>query len=197
MNGGNDMNIDTSSSIWQGKQIRLRGIEPADWETYFEWDQDVEQSRALYWIPFPQSQEALKRFIERVSVERLENDSFRFVIENRAGELVGDISPNHCDRRVGNFDYGIAVKQGHRGKGYASEAILLVLRYYFQELRYQKATVRVYSFNEPSIKLHEKLGFQQEGRIRRTVFTCGRYYDELIYGMTVEEFMDRHAEMVE
>lgn len=196
MDGGNDMNIDTSSSIWQGKQIRLRGIEPADWETYFGWDQDVEQSRALYWIPFPQSQEALKRFIEKVSVERLENDSFRFVIENRAGELVGDISPNHCDRRVGNFDYGIAVKQGHRGKGYASEAILLVLRYYFQELRYQKATVRVYSFNEPSIKLHEKLGFQQEGRIRRTVFTRGRYYDELIYGMTVEEFMDRHAEMV-
>jgi RimJ/RimL family protein N-acetyltransferase len=67
----------------------------------------------------------------------------------------------------------------------------LVLRYYFQELRYQKVTVRVYSFNDASIRLHEKLGFQLEGRLRRTVYTNGEYFDELIYGLTVEEFVSR------
>ncbi|MGH2508259.1 MAG: GNAT family N-acetyltransferase, partial [Ktedonobacteraceae bacterium] len=97
---------------------------------------------------------------------------------------------------VGSFCYGINTKQEHRGKGYASEAILLVLRYYFQEMRYQKVTVRVYSFNEPSIKLHEKLSFQQEGRIRRTVFTKGHYYDELLYGMTAEEFAEKHSQFL-
>ncbi|HYU75716.1 MAG TPA: GNAT family N-acetyltransferase [Ktedonobacteraceae bacterium] len=191
------MSMDTNPSIWQGKQVRLRALEPGDWETYFAWNQDDEQSRTLYWIPFPQSQEAVKRFAERASVERSEDDCFRFVIENRAGEVVGDLSTNHCDRRVGSFGYGINTKKEHRQKGYASEAILLVLRYYFQELRYQKVTVPVYSFNEPSIKLHEKLGFQQEGRIRRIVFTRGQYYDELMYGMTVEEFMDKLAGTIE
>ena len=64
----------------------------------------------------------------------------------------------------------------------------MVLRYYFRELRYQKATVNVFSFNEASARLHESLGFQLEGRLRRTVFTDGELFDELIYGITVEEF---------
>jgi RimJ/RimL family protein N-acetyltransferase len=77
-------------------------------------------------------------------------------------------------------------------KGYASEAILLVLRYYFLELGYQKVTATVYSFNTPSISLHERLGFQPEGRVRRTVYTQGQHFDELIFGMTREEFEAQH-----
>ena len=37
-----------------------------------------------------------------------------------------------------------------------SGAIQLVLNYYFAELRYQKVTVGIVSYNEASIALHEK-----------------------------------------
>lgn len=190
------MQIDTSLSIWQGQRVRLRAIEPADWETYFVWNQDDEQSRTLYFIPLPQSQEAVKRFADNASVQGQDDGGFRFIIENKAGELVGDITVNNCDQRIGSLSYGLNTKREHRRNGYASEAVLLVLRYYFQEMRYQKVTVRVYSFNEPSIKLHEKLGFQQEGRIRRTVFTRGQYYDELVYGMIAEEFAEKYPQFL-
>lgn len=50
----------------------------------------------------------------------------------------------------------------HWRRGYASDAICIVLRYYFEELRYQKCTVSVYDFNESSLRLHEWLGFQVE-----------------------------------
>ncbi|HEX5943871.1 MAG TPA: GNAT family protein, partial [Anaerolineales bacterium] len=63
-----------------------------------------------------------------------------------------------------------------------------VLRYYFRELRYQKVTIMIYSFNERSIRLHEKLGFKLEGRLRRMVYTNGTFYDELFFGMIIEEF---------
>jgi RimJ/RimL family protein N-acetyltransferase len=46
----------------------------------------------------------------------------------------------------------------------------------------------VYSFNEESARLHEKLGFQLEGRIRGTEFTDGALHDKLIYGITADEF---------
>ena len=110
------------------------------------------------------------------------------MIENETGEVVGDLTTHNCDARVGSFSYGITIRRERRRCGYASEAIALVLRYYFRELRYQKATVTVYSFNEASARLHESLGFQLEGRIRRTVFTDGQRCDELIYGITAEEF---------
>ncbi|MEZ4860995.1 MAG: GNAT family protein [Caldilineaceae bacterium] len=73
-------------------------------------------------------------------------------------------------------------------RGYASDAIKIVARYYFRELGYQKLTALVYSFNERSLRMHEKLGFVFEGRLRRTVYTNGRHYDIIYFGMTREEF---------
>lgn len=182
------MNIDTTRSIWRGNRVRLRAIEPSDWETYFAWNWDDEQARNLDAIPFPQSQEAMRRWAEQEAVRKPEGDNFRFVIENEAGDVVGDLTTHHCNSRAGTFAYGISVRNDQRGKGYASEAIALVLRYYFRDLRYQKVTVSVYGFNEPSIRLHEKLGFQLEGRLRRMIYTGDKFSDELIFGLTSEEF---------
>lgn len=65
------------------------------------------------------------------------------------------------------------------------------MRYYFEELRYQKANTRVNSFNEPSLALHRHLGFVEEGRRRRVGFSGGEHFDDILFGMTVEEFHDR------
>ncbi|MDP9469851.1 MAG: GNAT family N-acetyltransferase [Chloroflexota bacterium] len=46
----------------------------------------------------------------------------------------------------------------------------------------------IFDFNEASIRLHDSLGFKQEGRLRRTAYTKGRHHDELVFGLTVEEF---------
>lgn len=40
---------DYSHSLWQGKLIRLRAIEPGDWETYFAWNFDDGQTRVVSW----------------------------------------------------------------------------------------------------------------------------------------------------
>jgi RimJ/RimL family protein N-acetyltransferase len=178
----------SDSCVWQGKLVRLRAFEASDWEVYFAWDQDDEQARRLYTIPFPQSPTAVREWAEREASRTRDGDEFRFVIENQAGEVVGDLTTNRCDPRVGSFSYGIAIRREHRRRGYATDAIALVLHYYFHELRYQKATVSVYSFNTESARLHEKLGFTLEGRIRRMIYTDGEHFDELVYGITVEEF---------
>lgn len=182
-----------SGATWAGAQIRLRAVEPADWETHFLWDQDSETARSLDVVHFPHSQEAVKRWAERASLqEGKTTDDFDFEIETNAGEQVGAIGTHHCERRAGTFSYGVAIRAEHMRKGYASEAILLVLRYFFHELAYQKVTAHVYSFNAPSIALHEHLGFQLEGRLRRMIFTHGQRFDELLYGMTREEFEAQH-----
>ncbi len=95
-----------------------------------------------------------------------------------------------CDRRNGTFMYGLGIGREHRRRGYALEATGLVLRYFFEELRYQKGTVHVYGFNEASVRLHEKAGFTMEGRIRRMVYTDGEYHDEIVFGMTAEEWRE-------
>ncbi|WIG61660.1 MAG: Ribosomal-protein-S5p-alanine acetyltransferase [Ktedonobacterales bacterium] len=183
-----------SANIWQGHRVRLRGVEPGDWEVHFEWDQDSEMQRRLGVVHVPRSREGTRRWAEQEATRTGEDDTYQWEIEALAsGEHVGGIGTHLCDRRAGTFRHGLAIREEHQRKGYASEAILLVCRYYFDELRYQKVTTTVYSFNEPSIRLHERLGFQLEGRLRRMIYTHGQHYDALFYGMTVEEFRERHA----
>ena len=63
----------------------------------------------------------------------------------------------------------------------------VLFRYYFDELRYEKENATLYAFNEPSQRLHEKLGVILEGRIRSNVYAAGERHDELWYGMTADE----------
>jgi RimJ/RimL family protein N-acetyltransferase len=177
--------------VWQGPRVRLRAIEPDDWAVYFAWNRDDEQARGLWRVPFPQSAEGVRQWAQEESRKQPTGDAYRLVIEDERGEVAGDLTTHDCDPRVGAFSYGISIRRERRREGYAAEAILLILAYYFRELRYQKATVRIFSWNTPSVQLHERLGFTLEGRIRRTVFTQGEHFDELVYGMTVEEFLAR------
>lgn len=184
-----------AGSIWEGRLVRLRGIEPSDWEAFHQWDQDTEAARASWFIWPPRSQEGTRRYAENTALAGPDGDNYRFGIATLDGDvLVGSIIVNQCDPRNGTFSYGISVGAPHQRKGYASEAILLALRYYFRELRYQKATANVYSFNEASIGLHERLGFTLEGRLRRMHYTNGQFYDALYFGMTAEECEERLKE---
>lgn len=182
-----------AASIWEGAKVRLRAVEPEDWEQFFAWDQDSETARRAYFIPFPRSAVATRQWAEVSANEVPVDDAYRLAIETLEGELVGTLNTNNCDRRQGTFSYGIAIGAEFRRQGYAAEAITLVLRYYFRELGYQKVNVQVYDFNEPSIRLHESLGFQREGQLRRMIYTGGTYHDDLLYGLTAEEFAERDA----
>jgi RimJ/RimL family protein N-acetyltransferase len=179
-------------NIWQGERVRLRAVEPEDWKVFNQWDLDSDMARECYWVPFPKSQEAARKWALDLSLEAPKGDAFSFVIENLEGEFVGTINTHDCMPRNGTFSYGLAIRREYQRQSYASEAIRLVLRYFFQELRYQKCTVGIYDFNEASIKLHEKLGFQHEGRIRRAYFSDGEYHDFFYLGMTREEY-EEHA----
>ncbi len=179
--------------FWESATVRLRAIEPEDDALFFRWNMDSERARHLDFVWPPTSREATRDWTERQSRRRLDDDEFHWVIESQDGEPVGSISTHTCNPHNGTFSYGIDIVTEHRGKGYAGEAILLVLRYYFQELRYQKATINVHADNLASIRLHEKLGFKLEGTLRRMTFSHGQYHDMLWFGMTREEFEERYG----
>lgn len=180
-------------NYWEGTRIRLRSVEASDAEAHFRFNLSDDHGLLDQIYP-PGSLARVQEWAERKQLEGFPNQAYSFQMEAIAsGQLVGGIATHHCDQRTGVLSYGLHVLSGHRGQGFATEAICLVLRYYFQELRYQKANVAVFAFNHSSIRLHEALGFQLEGRMRRTVYTRGEHADLLWFGLTVEEFRDRYA----
>jgi len=183
------------TNFWQGSKVRLRAVEPGDWETFRHWDEDSEVARSSYLIPFPSPQEASQRWTGEVSMLQAQNDIFRWVITTLDGEAVGTLNTHSCDHRNGTFQYGVAIVRQHMRKGFGSEAVRMVLQFYFDELRYQKVNVHIYSFNEASLSMHERLGFVREGLLRRMMYTDGVYYDEIVLGMTAEEFRQKQLQV--
>lgn len=186
------------NAYWEGRRVRVRAIEPADAQYHFDLNRQLWVDRNQEMVHAPSSMARVQKWVNEAAEQGYKDgDAFLFEIESlETGELVGTIDMHHMDARVGVLSYGIAIHADHRRKGYASDAVCLVLRYYFLERRYQKANVGVFSYNEESIRLHERLGFQLEGRQRRTTYTAGEFHDMLWFGMTVEEFRDLHPEFV-
>ncbi len=177
-----------TASFWKGQKLTLRAIQPEDIVIFDFLDDEI--LRNMDSIYFPRSVDKMKEWVAEQFSE--EDDEFRFIAVDRDNNIVGIIETFDCDLKNGNFDYYLAVFEPYRGKGYAKEMILMVLRFYFSERTYQKVNATVYSFNKPSIRLHEKLGFMKEGQLRKNIFTKGAYYDGICYGMTREEFEQNH-----
>ncbi len=184
-------------NIFKGKRVRLRAVEATDWEFFYSMDDlttDFGRNTDEVW--FPSSSDGVKSWTEEQAKGKHEADNFRFQIEALdTGELVGTLNTHTSNPRVGTFMYGLAIAPPYQRQGYGYEAVLLVLRYFFHEKRYQKVNAEVYSFNTASIRLHERLRFMLEGRLRRMVYTGGQYYDALIYGLLREEFEAYHGNL--
>lgn len=185
--------MDTETNYWSGTKVRLRGIEPEDYDFFYNWNLETETAKNMAWLWFPTSKASQIEWTKVESLKKGENDEYFFVIETLEGEPVGSINANTVNKTDGSFRYGIAIIEKARKKGFAKEAIKIFLNYYFNELRYHKVNAVVYEFNESSRILHEKLGFEQEGRLRQTKYTQGKYWDIIIYGMLKNEFNEKYG----
>ena len=114
-----------------------------------------------------------------------------------ADDLAGWVAITDIDEGGGTFSTMYWVLPDFRGRGYVLESKLMMLRYMFGERRFKKYNTRCVEGNTSIIGHFEALGCQLEGRIRRNIFTDGRYLDELCYGLTVDEFNARWSEQPE
>jgi RimJ/RimL family protein N-acetyltransferase len=177
------------ASIWTGKRVRLRAVEPEDWEQLRRFDEDSVAQRNGHRVLAPRSAEAQREWVREKALAKPEADTFMLAVESLdEGVVVGIVSTHHTDLAAGRFSYGIALGADYHRRGYASEAVRLVLAFMFRERRYHKCESGAWSFNAASIAYHRAFGFTEEGRLRDHDFADGQYYDEVLFGMTAEEF---------
>lgn len=77
------------------------------------------------------------------------------------------------------------------GEGYGKEAVSLVVDYVFQQYDTPAISAGAFDFNDASRGLLESLGFDEEGRLRKFMFTDGAHRDMVQYGLLREEWSNR------
>jgi len=173
--------------IIEGKSILLRPAKESDLEAYFAFLQDTEMN-LLTGSQKAFTREEIEAWIRKISVKN--EDRFdSIIILKETGELLGEVVLNDIDHtnKSANIRIGIQGTQ-HRGKGYGTEALLLLLRYGFEKLNLHRVHLGVYVFNPRAIHVYEKIGFHREGVERDALYMDGKFHDLITMSMLEDEF---------
>ncbi len=178
------------TALWVGKRVRLRPPRPDDATLFAQTADDTERDRLSWEVRFPYSPERYRRIIEKeIDGDTERGDNRSLMIETLAGELVGSMNLHGSHPRHRTAEIGLGLRsRAYEGKGYASEATRLLLRFVFRELDYAKINLEVYAFNPRALALYEHLGFQHEGRVRSLIVSNGERWDALMMGMTRADY---------
>lgn len=77
-----------------------------------------------------------------------------------------------------------------QGEGYATEAMTQLLDHVFDAREARGVEAHVFSHNDASQVLLDRLGFTREGELRENQFVEGAYRDEYVYGLLREEWVE-------
>lgn len=176
---------------WQNDLVRLRPWKEEDWEWIYNNGFDSRLSRlAGYKIDFPPTESGAREYSQEVKNCSQKNSNIVFAIETLEDIHVGRIIFGIEEERHGTFGIGIRLSPEHQGKGYGTSAMKILIRYAFMERRLNKCGSTVIEINEPSIKMHKKLGYEQEGILKQNIYMNGKYYNEICFGLTKDRYLE-------
>jgi diamine N-acetyltransferase len=164
-----------------GKNIKLRALEKEDLNFLYQ----IENNESFLQVSHTQtpfSKYMLKLYLENAHLDIYQAKQLRLIIEENSTNLqVGmidlfDFNPKH--KRAG---IGILIHPDFQEKGYAFEALSLLINYTFTHLDLHQLYANITDDNNKSISLFEKNNFVKTGIKKDWIFTNNNYKSEILY----------------
>ncbi len=164
------------------KNILLRALEKEDIAVLYEWENQTD-----YWLDsqtlHPYSKYLLNQFLENASKDIFEMKQLRLVIVlNETSQAIGFVDLFDLDVKNSRAALGILIgEKQFRNKGFASEAIQLIIQYAFELLNLNQIYAHVITNNITSLHLFEKNGFTKSMVKRDWVQLNRQFLDVNLY----------------
>lgn len=167
----------------------LRLLEPRDAEELFSLT-DISREYLREWLPwvdFTKEVNDSKKYIESGLKQFGENNGFQAGIWYQ-GELAGVVGLHGIDWTNNSTSIGYWLGEEYQGNGLMTNACKAVINYCFNKLDLQRIEIRTATENHRSQAIPIRLGFQKEGRTRRSELLHDRYVDHYIFGLIKEDY---------
>jgi [ribosomal protein S5]-alanine N-acetyltransferase len=113
------------------------------------------------------------------------------------GVLAGEINLSALQRGPFQSAYvGYWIDERHAGQGYTPEALVVLARFAFDDLRLHRIQVAIIPRNTASRRVVEKLKVREEGVAERYLEINGVWEDHVRYAITAEEWQERRDELL-
>lgn len=164
---------------FSGERIDLVALEQEDLPQVIQWIND-ERVNVFNGARFPVGAAEQQAWFERT---RGDNTKQKLIIRSRADGAVGMVSLFNIDAKHQSAEIGIYVDPQHQRRGYAADALRMVVRFAFMEMNLHKVYCSILAFNEASVRLFERVGFKSDGVRRAHAFARGEFVDVLNYAI--------------
>lgn len=172
--------------VLETERLILRPWRIGDVDDFFEYAKSLNVGPNAGWQPHENkevSMKILQSFIEKDEV---------WAIEYKANSKVIGSLGAHIDTRRNGVNakmIGYVLSEDYWGKGLMSEAVKVVIRYLFEEEKYDVLSCYHYPFNIRSKRVIEKCGFKYEGTLRLAIeIYNGSVHDDVCYSIVKEEY---------
>ncbi|CAN5298933.1 GNAT family protein [soil metagenome] len=183
---------EASDTFLRGPRVLLRPMEREDLPRYRDLFSDPEGNLSHGGLGIPDSLSKLQRRYEAGEFD-ITDRNLHLVIEAEDW-IIGQVNLKNDENlpsRAANF--GILIGAGYIGRGYGTEASKILLDYAFGVLGYHKINLDLFEYNARARKMYEKIGFVHEGRRRENHWSRGRFWDDILMGITAEEWRAKHG----
>ena len=168
--------------------VSIREFEYGDIEKKVEWINNPLINEYLHY-DIPITIDGTKKWFESKSTNRYDS-----VIEYD-GLPIGLIGLLQIDYVNQKAEYYISLGElDYMGKGIASKATELILKYAFEDLSLNKVYLNVDADNNRACKLYEKLGFKNEGYFKNDMYARGHLIDRVRYAYYIENYKPQNNE---
>jgi RimJ/RimL family protein N-acetyltransferase len=165
----------------KGKKTILRPLLERDIPLLLRWVNDPEIRQFITRV-FPAMENDEKEWLERL--HRHSDKEVVLIMETLGHTPIGTMGIHGIDWRNRVATTGALIgEKSFWGKGYGTDAKMILLDYALNRLNLRKIMSRVYAFNKRSLAYSLHCGYRIEGRLKESVFINGRYWDEYILGL--------------
>jgi RimJ/RimL family protein N-acetyltransferase len=177
----------TGEEMLKGESLSLRAAEKEDADTLARWFNDPHFSGDFQHFPYQIPGAHIERRIADHSLYGTE--WVDFIASTSEGDDVGWIAHYTAAPNFGWVEIGVAVSPEHRGRGYASEAVMVLTDYLFLSRDLIRVQAVADKSNVASLRVFEKAGFVREGILRKSLWNRdGTWGDGVLLSILREDW---------
>ncbi|WP_428225480.1 GNAT family N-acetyltransferase [Flavobacterium sp.] len=140
----------------------------------------------MKYIPRPllKSRVEAMELIDTINQKIEKNEGINWaIIEKSSGVFIGFLGHYRIQWAHSRSEIGYMFLPEAQGKGYATEAVELIVKYGFEQMKMHSLEAVIDPANTGSARVLEKNHFVKEAHIRENEFFEGKYWDSVIYSL--------------
>jgi ribosomal-protein-alanine N-acetyltransferase len=176
--------------VIESERLKLRELSMDDVDDIYGYASIPEVSTFLLWYPHKSKQDSID-FINFAKNMFEKDISIIWGIElKEEKKLIGIFDLRTAQIINGCVEIGYVISSTYWNKGYISEAIKVIIKFCFEELKLNRVEAHCDEENLGSARVMEKAGMKYEGTLREKLFVKDKYRSMKLYSILKKEYVE-------